>query len=105
MTGSAVRRYLFSVARSLSRLINASIGGWSGETLSGRAYRENITWLKYVLDKAWFLIDAEEHHCRDCYLLDKSHGDYPEQAVPAGLHLSTDDVSENKVWKDEDVKQ
>lgn len=76
-----VRRYLFSVTRAFSRLLNASIGGWSGETLSGRAFREDIGWLRYLLDTVWFYIDSEENHCLECYLLDVSHGDYPERTL------------------------
>ena len=103
-TDGAIRRYVFSVTRSLSRLINASIGGWSGETLSGRAYREDISWLKYVLDKVWFLIDAEENHCRDCYLLDAMHSDYPEQGKITAKGQQQDEVIQSEVRKVSDVE-
>ena len=72
-----MRAYVYSVTRATSRLLNAIIGGWSGETLSGRAWREGIHWLAFLLDSVWAVLGDGEGHCRRSYELDVSKGDYP----------------------------
>lgn len=72
-----MRAYFYSVLRAVSRLLNAIIGGWSGETISGRAWRERIHWLVFLLDSVWAVLGDGEGHCRRSYLLDVSNADYP----------------------------
>lgn len=74
-----MRAYFYSVLRAASRLINASIGGWSGETISGRAWREDIEWLVAVLDTIWWVLGDGEGHCREAYVLDYTRADYPSK--------------------------
>jgi hypothetical protein len=72
-----MRAYLYSVSRASSRLINAIIGGYSGETLSGRAWRtKNVTMIK-VFDSVWYLLGDGEEHCLRSYIMDVLGGDHP----------------------------
>jgi hypothetical protein len=81
-----MQAYIYSVMRAFSRLINAVIGGWSGETISGRAWRENIKWLVIVLDTVWEWLGDGKNHCKRSWILDKEQQDYPK-------HLEHDENS------------
>lgn len=74
-----MRAYFYSVLRAASRLINASIGGWSGETISGRAWREKHWWAVGVLDTAWEWLGDGPLHCARSYRLDRTKADYPSE--------------------------
>ena len=74
-----MRAYIYSVTRAVSRLLNAMIGGWSGETLSGRAWREMHWWAVNVLDQVWEWLGDGPGHCLRSHALDKNNDDYPKE--------------------------
>jgi hypothetical protein len=74
-----MRDYLYSVSRAFSRLINSIFGGYSGETISGRAWRTNIYWMISLLDCVWYLLGDGRDHCYKSYLLDKHCMDKPKK--------------------------
>lgn len=57
-----------NTAISLSRLLNAMIGGNPAESLSGRCYREDIGWGKTVIDTLFFF---QPNHCLHSHIEDR----------------------------------
>jgi len=74
-----VKEYIYSVIRAMSRLINAISGGYSGEAVSGRAWRTDTRWMIRVLDCIWFMLGDGRYHCYRSYLLDKNCVDKPKE--------------------------
>ena len=70
--------YIYSVTRAVSRLLNAIIGGWSGETLSGRAWREKHWWAVDMLDTVWLWLGDDPAHCLRSFYMDRENTDYPK---------------------------
>jgi hypothetical protein len=73
--------YYLAIRVAISRLLNATLCGYSGEMLSARAYRMRNTSLFWgvmmeVLDSVfWWQLD----HCRGCYEFEKARTDKPEE--------------------------
>lgn len=73
--------YWLSIKVAISRLLNAFLGGYSGEMLSARAYRlrnNSLFWgvTKEILDSVfWWQLE----HCRGCYEFEKANSDKPEE--------------------------
>lgn len=76
-----MRDYLYSVTRASSRLINSILGGYSGETVSGRAWRTKTYWAVNILDYVWYLLGDGKDHCYRSYLLDKHCMDKPKKEI------------------------
>lgn len=69
-----VTSYLTNMGRALSRLGNAFVGGYSGEMVSARVYREGRHgWVRF-LDRCFFW---EPNHCQECYLTEMLDADRP----------------------------
>jgi len=60
---------------AFDRLINTILGGWCGETLSSRLYREQWTGFETIVNTLFFW---QDRHCFRSYLWDKHNKDFPE---------------------------
>lgn len=73
--------YWLAIKVAISRLLNAILGGYSGEMFSARAYRlrnKSLFWgiTKEILDSVfWWQLD----HCLGCYEFEKARTDKPEE--------------------------
>lgn len=76
-----MRAYFYSVSRASSRLINSIIGGYSGETLSGRAWRTKNTTMINIFDSVWFLLGDGKEHCFRSYMMDVLGSDHPLRGI------------------------
>jgi hypothetical protein len=63
-----------SILVASSRLLNTVLGGYSGEMLSSRLYREGWHSPVKLLDKVFFW---QTEHCRSCYEWEQDGIDRP----------------------------
>lgn len=83
-----MKAYLYGVSRAMSRLLNTIIGGYSGETISGRCWRTNIYPAVMIIDYVWYLLGDGKDHCFRSYILDRDGGDHPDHyVILSGLGL------------------
>lgn len=71
--------WFVGITVAISRLVNAILGGWSGEMLSARAWRNrrNEFWgvVVITLDACFFW---QVDHCQQCYQWERNNADRPE---------------------------
>jgi hypothetical protein len=73
--------YWLAIRVAISRLLNATLCGYSGEMLSARAYRlrnKSLFWgiTKEILDTVfWWQLE----HCKGCYHFEEENRDKPEE--------------------------
>ena len=68
--------YFFNIAIAFDFLINAIIGGYAGETISARAWREKRTYLIKFLDSVFFW---DKDHCEETFKWQLDRMDLPEE--------------------------
>lgn len=68
--------YKENVLAAISRLINAMLGGYSGEMLSSRVHRERIFWAIIILDTIFFW---DPNHCYNVFIYELENNDRPPE--------------------------
>ena len=58
--------WLIRIGDATSQWVNSLFGGHPNESISGRAYRENKPWRKWIDALLWF----DRDHCKTAYLND-----------------------------------
>lgn len=68
--------YKGNVFAAISRLSNALLGGYSGEMLCSRIYRERIFWAIIMFDTIFFW---DPNHCYNIFIYELENNDRPPE--------------------------
>jgi hypothetical protein len=68
--------YISNLMSAFSRLSNALLGGYSGEMLCSRVYREKIFWAILMFDTIFFW---DYNHCYNIFVYELENNDRPPE--------------------------